>query len=68
MCARIALFRAREDAAGSARRLRRLGFSAVRLPVIAIAPCVIAPTKTSYDAVVATSAKAFLSEAPIDRA
>jgi len=68
MSARIALFRAREEAAGSARRLRRLGFSAVRLPVIAIASCTIAPAKTRYDAVVATSAKAFLSEAPVDRA
>ena len=68
MCARIALFRACEDAAGTARRLRRLGFSVVRLPVMAIVPHAIAPAKTRYDAVVATSAKAFLSEAPVDRA
>ena len=65
---RIALFRAREDAAGSAARLRRLGFSVAHLPVIEIAPLPFAPAKARYDAVVATSAKAFLSEAPLDRA
>jgi len=68
MTARIALFRAREDAAATAARLRRLGFSVAELPVIEIAPLPFAPAKTRYDAVVATSAKAFLSEAPVDRA
>jgi uroporphyrinogen-III synthase len=67
MTARIALFRAPEDAAGSAGRLRRLGFSVAHVPVIEIAPLPFAPAKTRYDAIVATSAKAFLSEAPVDR-
>jgi uroporphyrinogen-III synthase len=67
MTARIALFRAREDAAGSAARLRRLGFSVAHLPVIEIAPLPFAPAKTRYDAIVATSGKAFVSEAPVDR-
>jgi uroporphyrinogen-III synthase len=68
MTVRIALFRAREDAAGSAARLRRLGFAVANLPVIEIAPRPFAPAKTRYDAVVATSAKAFLSDAPVERA
>jgi uroporphyrinogen-III synthase len=68
MTARIALFRAREDAAGSAARLRRLGFAVANLPVIEIAPLPFAPAKTRYDAVIATSAKAFLSNAPVERA
>jgi uroporphyrinogen-III synthase len=68
MTARIALFRARKDAASSAARLRRFGFSVAQLPVIEIAPLPFATAKTRYDAIVATSAKAFLSEAPVDRA
>jgi uroporphyrinogen-III synthase len=68
MTVRIALFRAREDAAGSAARLRRLGFAVANLPVIEIAPRPFAPAKTRYDAVIATSAKAFLSDAPVERA
>jgi uroporphyrinogen-III synthase len=62
---RIALFRARDDAARSAARLRALGFSVVRLPAIEIASLALAPTQNRYDAVVATSAKAFLSGAPL---
>jgi uroporphyrinogen-III synthase len=68
MTAKIALFRARGDAVGSARRVRRLGFAVAILPVIEIAPRAFAPAKARYDGVIATSAKAFLSEAPIDRA
>lgn len=68
MTARIALFRAREDAASSAARLRRLGFAVANLPVIEIAPRPFRPAKTRYDAVIATSAKAFLSDAPVERA
>src|ERR1700690_2957050 len=68
MTARIELFRAREDAAGSAARLRRLGVAVANLPVIEIAPLPFAPAKTRYDAVIATSAKAFLSNAPVERA
>jgi uroporphyrinogen-III synthase len=65
---RIALFRAGDDAARSAVRLRALGFSVVRLPAIEVAPLAFAPTQNGYDAVVATSAKAFLSGASFDSA
>ena len=68
MTARIALFRAREDAVGSAARLRRLGFAVANLPVIEFAPRPFAPLKARYDAVVATSAKAFLSNSSVERA
>jgi uroporphyrinogen-III synthase len=68
MTARIALFRAREDAARAAARLRRLGFAVANLPVIEIAPRPVAPSRTRYDAVVATSPKAFLSDAPVEKA
>ena len=68
MTARVALFRAREDAARAAARLRRLGFAVANLPVIEIAPRPFAPSRTRYDAVVATSAKAFLSDAPVEKA
>jgi len=64
---RVALFRAREDAAGSAARLRGLGFAVACLPVIDVAPLAFAPKRTRYDAVIATSARAFAVEAPIDR-
>jgi uroporphyrinogen-III synthase len=64
--AKIALFRAREDAARSAARLRRLGFAVACLPVIEIAPLSFAARRGRYDAVVATSAKAFLCEPPIE--
>jgi uroporphyrinogen-III synthase len=68
MAARIALFRAREDAVRSAGRLRRIGFSVASLPVIEIAPSAHKPAKTLYDAVIATSAKAFIGDSPVDRA
>ena len=64
MGARVALFRARDDAAGSASRLRRLGFAVACAPVVETAPLTVAPMKARYDAVVASSAKAFLSDAP----
>ncbi len=63
---KIALFRARDDAARSAARLRRLGFAVACLPVVEIAPLSFAPRKRRYDAVVATSALAFLGEPPIE--
>ena len=65
--ARVALFRARDDAAGSASRLRRLGFSVACIPAIETAPLGFTPGKARYDAVVASSAKAFLSDAPSDK-
>jgi uroporphyrinogen-III synthase len=66
MNARVALFRAREDAATSAARLRRLGFSVACLPAIAIKPLIVRPRRPRYDAVIATSANAFLGEGPSD--
>jgi uroporphyrinogen-III synthase len=67
MTASVALFRARDDAAGSAARLRRLGHSVVCIPAIETAPLGFTPSKTRYAAVVASSAKAFLSGAPSDK-
>ena len=64
----MALFRAREDAGPTAARLRRLGFSVACLPVIEIETKPVRPQRTHYDAVIATSDKAFLSDAPLDRA
>jgi uroporphyrinogen-III synthase len=64
MIARIALFRAREDAMASAARLRRLGFSAACLPAIKIKAHAVRPRRSRYDAVVATSGKAFLGDGP----
>src|SRR5271163_4088819 len=66
MTARVALFRAREDAMSSAARLRRLGFSVACLPAIEIKAQAIRPSRSRYDAVVATSGKAFLGDGPSD--
>ena len=63
----VALFRAREDASESARALRAMGFEAVLLPVIETRPLLLALALPRYDAVVATSAKAFLADARVDR-
>ncbi len=65
---RVALFRAPEDAEGSAARLGRLGFVVARLPVMMVAPLDVSPKRRRYDAVIATSDKAFLADAPVDRA
>ncbi len=64
----VALFRAREDAAGSAARLGMLGFAVACLPVVAVAPLDVSPKLPRYDAVIATSDKAFLADTPVDRA
>jgi uroporphyrinogen-III synthase len=61
------LFRARDDANASAARLRRIGFSVVRLPVIEIRPSPVEPERLRYDAVIASSDKAFLSDPPLDK-
>jgi uroporphyrinogen-III synthase len=61
---RIALFREREDANVSAARLRRFGFSVVCLPVIEIRTRPVRPQRARYDAVVATSDKAFHADGP----
>jgi uroporphyrinogen-III synthase len=66
MRARVALFRARKDAAASAARLRRLGFSVACLPVIEVMPRAVRPRRARYDAVIATSAAAFLGKGPSD--
>jgi uroporphyrinogen-III synthase len=63
---RIALFRERKDANASAARLRQLGFSAVCLPVIEIQTRPAQPQRPHYDAVVATSDKAFHADGPSD--
>ena len=60
---RVALFRAREDAERTAARLRRLGFAAAILPVVEAVALGFDLPQTKFDAVVATSAKAFLNEA-----
>jgi uroporphyrinogen-III synthase len=56
---RVVLFREREDAKSSAARLRRFGFSVVCLPVVEIRTRPVQPRRSHYDAVVATSDKAF---------
>jgi uroporphyrinogen-III synthase len=62
MTARVALFRARGDAAASAARLRRRGFSVACLPAIEVKPQAFRPRRPRYDAVIATSGNAFLGE------
>jgi uroporphyrinogen-III synthase len=64
--ARVALFRERKDANASAAQLRRLGFSVVCLPVIEIRTRPIRPQRPHYDAVIATSDKAFHADGPSD--
>jgi uroporphyrinogen-III synthase len=63
---RVALFREREDAKASAARLRRFGFSVVCLPVIEIRTRPVRPRRARYDAVVATSDKAFHADGAAD--
>ncbi len=64
--ARVALFREREDAKASAARLRKLGFSVACLPAIEIRTRPVRPRRARYDAVVATSDKAFHADGPSD--
>ena len=67
MTTRVALFRARDHAAVTAARLRRLGFAAVSAPVIETVARPFSPKRTNYDAIIATSANAFLADAPLER-
>lgn len=60
----VAVFRARRDGARSAARLRKLGYRVACLPVVEIAPARAEVAVEGYDAVVASSAKAFMAEAP----
>jgi uroporphyrinogen-III synthase len=64
---RIALFRARDDAAQTAARLNRLGFTVASLPAFDVVPLPVAPKRPRYGAMLATSAHAFLADFPIDR-
>jgi uroporphyrinogen-III synthase len=64
---KVALFRARTDANVSAARLRRCGFSVACLPVIEIRSALVQPRRSHYDAIIATSDKAFLDDAPFDK-
>jgi len=64
--ARVALFREREDAKASAARLRKLGFSVACLPAIEIRTRSVGPQRSRYDAVVATSDKAFHADGAPD--
>jgi uroporphyrinogen-III synthase len=63
--ATVALFRAEGDAAETADRLAALGFACVRLPAIEPRPLAAAPRLGRYDAVLATSANAFLASPPV---
>jgi uroporphyrinogen-III synthase len=62
----VALFRERKDANASAARLRKLGFSVACLPAIEIRTRPVRPRRARYDAVAATSDKAFHADGPPD--
>jgi uroporphyrinogen-III synthase len=62
----VALFRERKDANASAARLRRLGFSVACLPVIEIRTRPVRRQRSHYDAIIATSDKAFHADGPPD--
>jgi uroporphyrinogen-III synthase len=64
--ARVALFRERQDANASAARLRKLGFAVACLPAIEIRTTPVWPQRSHYDAVIATSDKAFHADGPSD--
>jgi len=66
-CSRVALFREREDASATAARLRRLGLSVACLPAIEIRIQPVRPQRSHYDAVIATSDKAFHANGPADK-
>jgi uroporphyrinogen-III synthase len=63
---RVALFRERKDASATAARLRRLGFSVACLPAIETRTKPVRPQRSHYDAVIATSDKAFHADGPLD--
>ena len=58
---KIALFRAAEESGRSAARIAALGFEPVSLPALETRPLPFKPSRPRYDAVLATSAKAFLA-------
>jgi uroporphyrinogen-III synthase len=61
------VFRERNDANATAARLRKLGFSVACLPVIEIRTSPVRPRRSQYDAVIASSDKAFLSDPRLDK-
>jgi uroporphyrinogen-III synthase len=63
----VALFRERNDANASAARLRKLGFSVACLPAIEIRTRPVQPKRSHYDAVIASSDKAFHADTTPDR-
>jgi len=63
---RIALFRERKDASATAARLRRFGLSVACLPAIEIRSEPVRPRQSHYEAVIATSDKAFHADGPSD--
>jgi uroporphyrinogen-III synthase len=63
---RVALFRAGGDGGRSGEKLQRLGFRVARLPVVEIAPMRVETASKRYDAVVASSAKAFIGQATLE--
>jgi uroporphyrinogen-III synthase len=62
----VALFRGRKDASATAAWLRRLGFSVASPPAIEIEAKPVRPQRSHYDAVIATSDKAFHADGPLD--
>ena len=62
----VALFRERMDASATAARLRRHGFSVACLSAIEIETKPVQPQRSRYDAVIATSDKAFHADGPSD--
>lgn len=63
---RILLLRPEDDARASADRLRALGHDVLIAPLIEIVAAPAAPPARDYDALIATSAHAFLSTAPFE--
>jgi uroporphyrinogen-III synthase len=63
---RVALFRERKDASATAARLRRHGFSVACLSAIEIETTPVRPRRSHYDAVIATSDKAFHADGASD--
>lgn len=61
----VALFRAEDDSAETAEKLAALGFDTAKLPVIAPRALAATPGRQHYDAILVTSARAFLAPPPI---
>jgi uroporphyrinogen-III synthase len=57
----VALFRAREDASASARKIRGMGFGVALLPATSVVRLAVEPPAGRFDAAIATSAKALVA-------